>query len=67
MLSPFVRQNLRTFVSMPKNEGLVALKEFIEAGDVTPVIDRTYPMREVPDAIRYWEQGHARGKVVITV
>jgi NADPH:quinone reductase-like Zn-dependent oxidoreductase len=67
MLSPFVRQNLRTFVSMPKNEGLVALKEFIEAGDVTPVIDRTYPLREVPDAIRYWEQGHTRGKVVITV
>jgi NADPH:quinone reductase-like Zn-dependent oxidoreductase len=67
MLSPFVRQNLRTFVSMPKSEGLVALKELIEAGKVTPVIDRTYPLSEVSEAIRYWEQGHARGKVVITV
>jgi NADPH:quinone reductase-like Zn-dependent oxidoreductase len=67
MLSPFVRQKLRTFVSMPKNEGLVALKELIEAGKVTPLIDRIYPLSEVPEAIRYWEQGHARGKVVITV
>ena len=67
MLSPFVRQNLRTFVSMPKSEGLVELKELIEAGKVTPVIDRTYPLSEVPEAIRYWEKGHARGKVIITV
>lgn len=67
ILSPFVGQNLRTFVSMPRNEGLVALKELIEAGKVTPVIDRTYPLSEVPEAIRYWEQGHARGKVVITM
>ena len=67
ILSPFVGQNLRTFVSMPRNEGLVALKELIEAGKVTPVIDRTYPLSEVPEAIRYWEQGHARGRVVITM
>ena len=52
---------------MPKNEGLVALQELIEAGEVTPVIDRTYLLSEVPDAIRYWENGHARGKVVVTV
>ena len=67
MLSPFVRQNLRTFVSMPKIEGLVELKELMEAGKVTPVIDRTYTLGEVPAAIRYWEKGHARGKVIITV
>ena len=67
MLSPFVRQNLRTFVSMPKIEGLVELKELIEAGMVTPVIDRTYTLGEVPEAIRYWKKGHARGKVIITV
>ena len=67
MLTPFVRQNLRTFVSMPKVEGLVELKELIEAGKVTPVIDRTYSLGEVPEAIRYWEKGHARGKVVIAV
>jgi NADPH:quinone reductase-like Zn-dependent oxidoreductase len=45
----------------------MALKELIEAGKVTPVIDRTYLLSEVPEAIRYVEEGHARGKVVITV
>ena len=46
---------------------LVAAKELIEAGKLTPVIDRTYSLSEVPEAIRYLEEGHARGKVVITV
>lgn len=46
---------------------LRALTEHIEAGRLSPVIDRTYPLREVPEAIRYLEQGHARGKVVVTV
>jgi NADPH:quinone reductase-like Zn-dependent oxidoreductase len=46
---------------------MIVLKELIEAGKVTPVIDRTYPLPEAPQAIRYLEQGHARGKVVITV
>jgi NADPH:quinone reductase-like Zn-dependent oxidoreductase len=46
---------------------LVVLKELIEAGKVTPVIDRTFPLREVPEAIRYLESGQARGKIVITV
>ena len=67
MLSPFVRQRLRTFVATPKNEDLQFVKELIEAGKVTPVIDRTYPLSEVPEAIRQLEEGHARGKVVITV
>jgi NADPH:quinone reductase-like Zn-dependent oxidoreductase len=49
------------------NDDLVALKELIEAGKVRPVIDRQYPLSDVPEAIRYLEQGHARGKVVITV
>lgn len=43
------------------------LKERIEVGEVSPVIDRTYSLSEVPEAIRYLEEGHARGKVVITV
>ena len=43
------------------------LKELIEAGKVTPLIDRTYPLREAPEAIQYLEEGHARGKVVIRV
>jgi len=48
-------------------EDLQTLKDLIEAGKVRPIIDRTYPLSEVPDAIRAWERGHARGKVVITV
>jgi NADPH:quinone reductase-like Zn-dependent oxidoreductase len=46
---------------------MIVLKELIEAGKVTPVINRTYPLSEVPEAIRYLEEGHAQGKVVITV
>jgi NADPH:quinone reductase-like Zn-dependent oxidoreductase len=43
------------------------MRELMESGKVTPVIDRSYSLSEVPDAIRYLEAGHARGKVVITV
>ena len=46
---------------------LVVLKELIEAGKITPVIDRTFPLSEVPEAIRYLESGQVQGKVVITV
>ncbi|MEU0477792.1 NAD(P)-dependent alcohol dehydrogenase [Streptosporangium sp. NPDC006013] len=67
MLAPFVGQRLRGLFSMPRAEDLRLLRELIEAGKITPVIDRTYPLGEVPEAIRYLEKGHARGKVVITV
>jgi NADPH:quinone reductase-like Zn-dependent oxidoreductase len=50
-----------------KQEDVAALARLIEAGTVTPVIDRTYPLIEAPDAIRYLEEGHARGKIVVTV
>ena len=53
------------FLVSPKVEDLVVLKELTESGKVTPVIDRTYPLSEVPGAIRYMEEGHAQGKVVI--
>jgi NADPH:quinone reductase-like Zn-dependent oxidoreductase len=66
-LSPFVGQKLGTFISKENHEDMIVLKELIEAGKVTPVIDRTYPLSEVPEAIRYLEGGHAQGKVVITV
>jgi NADPH:quinone reductase-like Zn-dependent oxidoreductase len=66
LMSPFVSQNLGTFLAKPNKEDLGFLKELIEAGKVTPVIDRTYSLSEVPEAIRYLEEGHARGKIVIT-
>ena len=46
---------------------LLFLKELLETGKVVPVIDRTYPFQDVPEAMRYLETGHARGKVVITM
>jgi NADPH:quinone reductase-like Zn-dependent oxidoreductase len=67
LLSLFVSQKLRGFVSKERKQDLQVLRELIEAGKLTPVIDRTYPLGETPEAIRYWGQGHARGKVVITV
>jgi len=67
MLSPLVSQKLGTFVAKQNREKLIVLKELIEAGKVTPVIGKTYSLSEVPEAMRYLEEGHARGKVVITV
>jgi NADPH:quinone reductase-like Zn-dependent oxidoreductase len=67
MLSRFVGQRLRMLASKPRQDDLVVLGELIEAGKLTPVIDRTYPLSEVPEAIRQLEAGHARGKLVITV
>jgi NADPH:quinone reductase-like Zn-dependent oxidoreductase len=66
-LSPFVSQKLGSFLAKPNEEDLQFLKELIEAGKVKPVIGRRYPLSEAPEAIRYLEEGHARGKVVITV
>ncbi len=67
VLSQFMQQQGRLFVANPTHEDLVVLKEFIESGQVTPVIDRMYPLNETPEALRYLDKGHARGKVVITV
>jgi len=67
VLSLFVRQQRGPYLAIPKNEDLVDLKELIESGKVTPVIDRTYPLSETAEAFRYLDEGHARGKVVITV
>lgn len=67
LLSPFVRQRLRGLFSAERGEDLEVLKELIEAGSVTPVVDRTYPLHEVPGALRYLREHGARGKVVITM
>jgi NADPH:quinone reductase-like Zn-dependent oxidoreductase len=67
VLSQFVSQRLRMLASKPRQEDLQTLRELAEAGKVAPVIGRTYPLREVPEAIRHLEAGHTRGKLVITV
>ena len=65
-LSPFVGQKLSAFVSKENHEDMLVLKELIESGKVAPVIDKTYPLSEVPEAIRCLEAGQVQGKVVIT-
>ena len=67
LLSPFVRQHLRPLSTTPNKKDLLLLKELIEGGKITPVIDRTFALSEVPDAFRYMRKGHGRGKVVIAV
>jgi NADPH:quinone reductase-like Zn-dependent oxidoreductase len=66
-LSRLVGQRLRMLASTPRQEDLQILRELIEAGKVTPVIDRTYPLGEVPEAIRHMVEGHGHGKIVITI
>jgi len=67
ILSAFVSQQGRPYLAIPKNEDLVVLKELIESGKVHPVIDRTYPLSETPEAFRYLDEGHTQGKVVVIV
>jgi NADPH:quinone reductase-like Zn-dependent oxidoreductase len=63
----FVSQNLVPFIAKASKKDLAIMHELMEAGKVTPVIDKRYGLSEVPEAIRYLEEGHARGKVVITM
>lgn len=67
VLSPFVSQTLTTLLAKRSQEDLRSLLALLETGQVTPVLDRLYPLNETPEAIRYLETGHARGKVVITL
>jgi len=67
VLSQFGRQKLITFLAKPNKEDLTVMHDLMTAGKVTPVIDRRYKLSEVPEAIRYLEEKHARGKVVITL
>jgi NADPH:quinone reductase-like Zn-dependent oxidoreductase len=67
VLSRFVPQRLTAVMCSENAADLLVLAQLIESGQVTPVIDKTYPLSQAPDAIRYMQQGHARGKVVITV
>jgi NADPH:quinone reductase-like Zn-dependent oxidoreductase len=67
VLSPFVSQRLVPYLARIRHADLMFLNELAEAGKLSPVIDRQYPLSEVPDAIRYVGTGRARGKVVINV
>ena len=67
VMSRFGPQKMLLFLAKNSKEDLLLLKDLIESGKVRPVIDRTYPLNETADAMRYLEEGHARGKVVITV
>ena len=67
LLSRLMGRKLLSHLTDTRNEDLVTLKRLIESGAVTPVIDRLYPLSEVPDAIRYLETMRARGKVIITL
>jgi NADPH:quinone reductase-like Zn-dependent oxidoreductase len=71
LLGPWLSRNgsqkMGNLLARPNQKDLVFMKELLEAGKVVPVIDRRYILSEVPEAIRYLEEGHAKGKVVITV
>lgn len=67
LYSPFVRQSMRPFLSRENRDDLAALADLMADGSVTPVVGATYPLDAVPDALREFVKGHARGKTVITV
>jgi NADPH:quinone reductase-like Zn-dependent oxidoreductase len=67
LMSPFVSQKMGMFMAELNKSDLTILADMMQSGKVTPVIDRMYPLSQIAEAIRYLEQGHARGKVVITV
>jgi NADPH:quinone reductase-like Zn-dependent oxidoreductase len=64
---PFLRQEFRFFIAKVNRDDLTTLGGMIRAGKITPVINRRYPLTETAGAIAYVEEGHARGKVVITL
>ncbi len=67
LLSPFVKQRLLPLMATERQDDLRVLGEMVEAGKFTPALDRTYPLIEAPDAVRYVGEGHARGKFVVTI
>lgn len=68
VLSPFIDQLVGIRRSTPsKSDSMTVLKEFLEAGNITPLVDKTFPLSDVPEAIRYLESGQPQGKIVISV
>ena len=66
LVSPFVSQKLGMILAQLNHDDLALLADLMQSGKVAPVIDKRYKLSELPQAIEYLEQGHARGKVVIT-
>jgi NADPH:quinone reductase-like Zn-dependent oxidoreductase len=67
IVSPFIPQKFKGFIAKLLKADLTVLRDLMQEGKVTPVIDRQYPMSQTAQALRYLEEGHARGKVVITI
>jgi NADPH:quinone reductase-like Zn-dependent oxidoreductase len=71
LLGPWIRRatskNVRLLAVQPNRKDLVSITELCQTGKIVPVIDRQYPLREVPEALRYLGEGHAKGKIVITL
>jgi len=67
LVSPFISQEMGMMMADANQKDLTVLADMMQSGKVKPVIDRTYKLSEVPQAIRYLEEGHARGKVIISV
>jgi NADPH:quinone reductase-like Zn-dependent oxidoreductase len=67
LLSKFGDQQMGWMLAEPNQKDMTILADLMQSGKVTPVIDRTYKLAELLDAIRYLEEGHARGKVIITM
>jgi NADPH:quinone reductase-like Zn-dependent oxidoreductase len=67
LLSKFVDQQMGWMLADPNQKDMATLADLMQSGKVKPVIDRTYKLAELPEAIRYLEEGHARGKVIITM
>jgi len=66
-LSSFVDQKFAQYMTKMSKQDLIMLGDLIQAGKVTPVIERTYKLDDAPEALRQLDAGHARGKLVITV
>lgn len=66
-LAPYVRHRLRPLLSIERRQDLLALTELIDAGKLSPVVDRTYPLADAADALRHVATGHAAGKTVVTI
>ena len=67
LMSKFISQQMKPMLADMNRKDLTVLADLIQTGKVKPVIDKTYPLNQLPEAMRYLEEGHARGKVVLTV